>query len=101
MAAGESHLIAGVAEDAEANLTLGMLAQRVNEIISSGVPYDTPVKSGYLPTHLRDALYVEEPLEIKTMSISELRRETELPGSIGSARAAAAWDEIIRRLGEA
>lgn len=95
---GAQHLVAGVAEDVEPNLTLGLLAQRVNAIINTGVPMDAPIKSGYSPMHLRDCLYVEEPIDITTLSFEHLQKDAL---SRNSDISRPAWAEIERRINEA
>jgi hypothetical protein len=88
--AGEHLLI--VIEPDRAPGTLGDLRKRLAAV--SDVPDETPLKEGYVASHLSDGIYVERPVDLGSLSFEELRVRAM---NDNPEKSVAAWAEIKRR----
>lgn len=95
--AGEPYRFIGTGEDFEPGVTLGLLRDRIDLAVRSGVPLDTPVVDGYSREFLEHCLYLKKPDDLTKMSYDDVKRRAM---STNHNLSGPAWAEIDRRITE-
>lgn len=100
--AGKKMLLVEVGADRDGEVyirdgkfTLRDLLDACRTAEESSFPLDTEIQYGWVPERLAMGLYVEKPIDYRSISFEDLKRLASSPSSSGQQ--ANAWAEIRRR----